>query len=127
MYVTTQNITFFFIKMYVKKKSRCIHFYCMFVELYRLNNTSWNMETFSTKADYFNPINASKKNNTKTLFEIRKTTYIFIIKMYIHFYSRRQRGIMLFVLQFGRGYYQGTVKCPLCTKQFIQVPNTFMK
>ena len=92
MYVTTQNITFFFIKMYVKKKSRCIHFYCMFVELYRLNNTSWNMETFSTKADYFNPINASKKNNTKTLFEIRKTTYIFIIKMYIHFYSRRQRG-----------------------------------
>ena len=35
--------------------------------------------------------------------------------------------IMLFVLQFGRGYYQGTVKCPLCTKQFIQVPNNVLK
>ena len=35
--------------------------------------------------------------------------------------------IMLFVLLFGRGYYQGTVKYTLCTKQFIQVPNNVLK
>ena len=92
--MTTENGSFFLKKTYMKKRSLHIRFFCKFVERYSLNETSWNVETFRTRVDYRNPINDSETNNPKTLFEIRKTIYVFFKKTYIRFFFMRQRGVI---------------------------------